>query len=124
MILDVAMKNNVQAAVYGVRVIIDIQGVSMGHYLQLSPHVIKQLVHAWQDCYPLRIKSFHFVNPTIFYNVVLNIMKSFMTKKLRKRMHVHFNMEKILEVIDGNILPPTYNGTGDSMDTLRGIYLL
>lgn len=118
MVLDIATRNNISVSLHGIVAILDLKSVSLGHALQLTPNVIKQLVHSWQSCYPFRIGHMYFINAPIYVNVVLNVFKSFMTDKLRKRIHI--NRKGIAGKISSNILPIEYSGTEGSLQDLKG----
>lgn len=120
MVLDLAIRENELVSIYGIIAILDMTGISMGHALQLPPNVIKKLVHAWQGCYPLRIQGLEFINAPSYINVVLNIFKSFMTNKLKQRVHVHAKGTKtFLNKIQRDILPCEYGGTDGSVKNLK-----
>lgn len=64
---------------------LDMQGISLGHALQMSPMLIKKAVQSWES-YPLRIKKLEFVNTNIGINVILDIFRSFMSAKMKERV--------------------------------------
>ncbi|XP_043467263.1 retinol-binding protein pinta-like [Leptopilina heterotoma] len=117
MILDVATRDDVSVSLHGIAAILDLKSVTLSHALQLTPNVIKQLVHSWQSCYPFRIGYLYFINAPIYVNVVLNVFKSFMNEKLRKRIHIH--RKGIAEKISPNILPIEYGGNEGSISNLK-----
>jgi hypothetical protein len=90
MIMEVLTRKSSVLYIYGLRAIIDLEGVSLGHALQLNPTLIKKLVHTWQDCYPVRTRSINFVNAPFHINMVLNIFKKFMSEKMRSRVRMRF----------------------------------
>lgn len=121
MILDLAMRDSESVSIHGIIAILDLDGVTAGHALQLQPSLIKNLVHAWQGCYPLRIQSLDFVNAPVYVNVVLKIFRSFMTAKLKSRVHVHMRgMKAFCSKLPPSILPVEYGGTdGTLMDLIE-----
>ena len=118
MILDIATRDNISVSLHGIIAILDLESVTLGHALQLTPNVIKQLVHSWQGCYPFRISSMNFINAPIYVNVVLNVFKSFMSAKLRKRVEIF--RRGIAGKVSSDILPFEYGGTNESIQNLRG----
>ncbi|XP_031843266.1 retinol-binding protein pinta isoform X2 [Nomia melanderi] len=52
MTLDLALRDHESMTIYGITAILDIAGITYEHVLQLPPSVIRNLVHAWQGCYP------------------------------------------------------------------------
>lgn len=63
------------------------QGVALGHALQMTPVLIKRAVNSWES-YPLRIQKLEFVNANLGINVVLDIFRSFMKQKMKERVSV------------------------------------
>ncbi|KAG7190144.1 hypothetical protein KM043_006274 [Ampulex compressa] len=119
MALDLAIRDNELVTLHGIVAIIDLQGVTLGHALQLTPGVIKNLVHSWQGCYPLRIQSIDFVNAPSYVNVVLKIFKGFMNNKLKRRLHVHTRgMQAFCQKLPKDILPLDYGGVDGTLDDL------
>ena len=112
MILDVLAAENELLQIYGVVAIFDMKNVSLAHARQLPPARIKKAVNAWQN-YHCRPKQLEFVNAPVYVNVLLNVFKSFMSKKLRGRVRVHFGgLETLREEMGEGILPAEYGGTG------------
>ena len=118
MVLEIATRDSVSVSLHGIVAVLDLESVSLGHALQLTPNVIKQLVHSWQGCYPIRIGSLNFINAPVYVNVVLNVFKSFMTAKLRQRVKIH--RRGIVGTVSPEILPIEYGGTDDSLENLKG----
>lgn len=119
MVLDLAMRDCESVSVHGIVAILDLDGMSAGHVLQLPPSLVKNLVHAWQGCYPLRIQSLNFVNAPVYVNVVLKIFKSFMTQKLRNRVHVHTQgVKAFCKSFSASILPVEYGGCDGTLQEL------
>ena len=119
MLLDLATRDHVNSSIYGIVAIHDMLGVQFAHGYQMTPKVIKRLVHTWQG-YPNRVRSLEYVNAPTHVNVVLNIFKKFMTKKLSERVHVHSNDGKtLLESFPRDILPKELGGTESDYHTLK-----
>ncbi|CAD1477181.1 unnamed protein product, partial [Heterotrigona itama] len=119
MILDLALRDHEPVTIHGITAILDISGITYEHVLQLSPAVIKNLVHAWQGCYPLRIYSLDFINAHRFLNVVLNVFRSFMIAKLKERIHIHARDKlKLYETLPMNIFPKEYGGVDGTVREL------
>ncbi|XP_043272868.1 retinol-binding protein pinta [Venturia canescens] len=119
MVLDIATRDNETVSIHGVTAIFDMDGVTLGHGLQMTPGIVKRLVHSWQSCYPLRIESMNFVNAPKYVNVVLNVFRCFMSKKMRTRLHVHTRSNtSFFDKIPSHILPEEYGGRGESIRSL------
>ena len=48
MALELALEDDESISVFGVSAVFDLSGVTLGHAMQLPPHVVKKAVHAWQ----------------------------------------------------------------------------
>ncbi|XP_060825430.1 retinol-binding protein pinta-like [Bombus pascuorum] len=119
MILDLALRDHESVTIHGITAILDISGITYEHVFQLPPNVIKNLVHAWQGCYPVRIYSLDFINTHKFINTVLNVFRSFMTTKLKQRVHVHARDKlKLYETLPVNMLPKEYGGMNGTVKEL------
>ncbi|CAK9794977.1 Retinol-binding protein pinta [Anthophora plagiata] len=119
MTLDLALRDHESVTIYGISAILDIGGMTYEHVLQLPPNVIKNLVHAWQGCYPVRIHSLNFINANKFVNAVLNIFRSFMNAKMKERVHVYARDKlKLYETLPMDILPEEYGGTDGTVKEL------
>ncbi|CAG2063587.1 unnamed protein product [Timema podura] len=119
MIVDLCMEEDEMFSVYGVVALFDLAGVSLGHAKQLPPSVIRKAVHAWQNCFPVRIRKMEFFNAPVHVNVVLNIFKRFMTDKLRQRVHIHSKgLESLQDAINPELLPEEYGGSNGTLKQL------
>ncbi|XP_076630030.1 retinol-binding protein pinta [Colletes latitarsis] len=119
MVLDLALRDHESVTIHGITAILDIAGMSYEHVLQLPPSVIKNLVHAWQGCYPVRIYSLDFINAHRLINTVLNIFRRFMNAKLKQRVHIHARGKlKLYETLPIDILPEEYGGTNGTVKEL------
>lgn len=118
MILDIAAMEDEIVQIYGITAVFDMAGVGVWHAKQLTPSIIKHAVFAWQN-YHCSPKQLEFVNAPLYINVVLKVFKSFLSAKLRERVRVHFGrIESLHRVVDKKILPPEYEGQGESMKSL------
>lgn len=123
MILDIATRDHVSGSVHGIVAIIDMTGVTLGHAIQLRPNFIRNLVHTWQGCYPIRIQSLTFINVPAYMDVILRIFKQFMNAKLKQRLFVYRNISEKNDWRAGlpdNILPIEYSGTDGTRQELKG----
>lgn len=118
MILDLAVRDFEPATVYGVYAIFDMNNVTFAHAKQLPPSVIRNAVFAWQN-YHIRPQYLEFVNAPVYINVVLNVFKSFMTRKLKQRIHVHFSgFDNLHKIVPKEMLPEEYGGSNGNLQTL------
>jgi hypothetical protein len=66
---------------------VDLSGLSLGHAMQMTPALIKRSVTSWESN-PIPMKKLEFVNAPFHVNVVLDIFRSFMSKKMKERITV------------------------------------
>lgn len=120
MILDLAVLEEERSSIYGVIAIIDLSNLTLGHGRQMSVSTIKNMVYAWQN-YHCRPQLLEFVNAPSYVNVVLDIFKRFMSEKLKSRVHVHHKLDGLEKIVNKDILPKEYGGTGETIEEL-GLY--
>lgn len=122
MAVDVMMKDYVPPSLYGFAVFIDLDGVTARHLVQLHPRIVMNIVHSWQGCYPMRLRSINFINAPTYVHVGIAIFKSFMNKKLKQRLHVYTRdetmMRKCFKDIPVNIRPLEYGGTDGTVQEI------
>ncbi|XP_030370520.1 retinol-binding protein pinta [Scaptodrosophila lebanonensis] len=87
MILDLLLKFEPENCARGIVAILDMDGVQLGHALQLNPILIKRSVESW-TAYPCQPKLLEFINAPRHVNIFLNTFRIFMTPKIRSRVHV------------------------------------
>ncbi|XP_028047811.1 retinol-binding protein pinta isoform X4 [Monomorium pharaonis] len=123
-VIEVAIKHYPAASVYGCALFIDVANPTIRHVGQLRPYIIKNIVHAWQGCYPIRIQSISMINAPEYVEIVLKIFRSFMTEKMRNRLHVYTQnmMHNCFKDIPDNILPVEYGGTNGTLQELIGYW--
>lgn len=119
MVLDLLLANDHDVSKNGVNVLIDLSGVSFGHVYQMTPFLVKKTVFLWQDCYPIRFKTLNFVNCPYFVGWLINLMKNFMTQKLKKRVKVHGSYDELHGVLDPSRLPEEYGGTDGKLEPIK-----
>ncbi|KAL6445676.1 hypothetical protein ACFW04_000878 [Cataglyphis niger] len=126
MIMDVIMKNYVSPSLYGLMLFIDLDSVTVHHLRQLQPRIVMNIVHAVQDCYPIRLQSINFINAPIYVDIGVAIFKRFMKEKLKRRLHVYTRndtkMFKCFEDIPADIRPLEYGGIDGTAQEIAGNY--
>ncbi|XP_029166216.1 alpha-tocopherol transfer protein-like isoform X2 [Nylanderia fulva] len=120
LILEVAFKDNVEASLYGLAVIMDFQHATLRHIAQLRPNIVWHLVHGVQGCYPIRIRSLNSINTPEYAKFVMTIARYFLNNKLKERFHVysHKTTHDCLKNVPANILPIEYGGTDGTTQEL------
>lgn len=112
MILDILLYMQPEVATSGIMAIFDMDGVTMGHGLQMTPMHIKKSVESW-SAYPSKPKMLEFVNAPTHVNIVLNTFRLFMTTKMRSRLIVRKTTSQLIPN-----LPKELGGKGQSYSEL------
>lgn len=94
------------------------QGIGLGHALQMTPVLIKRAVNSWEN-YPLRIQRLDFVNANYGINVVLDIFRSFMSAKMKERVSVKRGKP---DFVAADKLPEELGGTVGSYASLASYW--
>ncbi|EDW84557.1 uncharacterized protein Dwil_GK14187 [Drosophila willistoni] len=113
MILDLLLKMEPDSCSKGIVAILDMQGVQLGHALQLNPKLIKRSVESW-TAYPCQPKLLEFTNAPGHVNFFLNTFRVFMTPKIRSRLVVR----REGTTVQCDQLPPELGGQGLSYKDL------
>ncbi|CAH2238104.1 jg18487 [Pararge aegeria aegeria] len=109
----IAMMEDDNAMVAGVKIIMDLEGVTMAHILHMTPSVMKKMSVQSQDAAPLRLKGAHYINCPAALEKIINLMKSMLNEKNRNRLYVHGqNLDSLYQHIPKYLLPEEYGGDG------------
>lgn len=119
-ITDLLMRDNESMTLYGTAVIVDLEGLALSHALQASPNVMKNLIHATYECYPVEVKSYDFVNVPCHLSFVIEIVKTLMSEDKGNRFFIHSDDRVLVQKFPKEILPVEYGGTDGSIDSLKG----
>ncbi|XP_011164674.1 retinol-binding protein pinta [Solenopsis invicta] len=122
LITEAAIKYYPAASIYGCAVYVDVINLTMRHVLQFSsPFVLRNLIHTFQKCYPIRYQKIVIFNALAIFDIVMRIIKSFMTEKIKNRFYV-YSHQHCFEDIPANILPVEYGGTDGTLQELTGYW--
>lgn len=69
--------------------VINVQGVVLGHVGRLSPMGLKKFLYYLQEALPVRLKSLHFMNTVPVMDIILGMMKPFMKKELMDMVSIY-----------------------------------
>ncbi|CAH0700727.1 unnamed protein product [Spodoptera exigua] len=106
------------ACVLGIKIVTDYVGVTMSHFVQGTPSMLKKMVAVSQDSMPLRLKGSHHINLPSGVEKVITVIQGFLNEKARQRLRIHKNQEELMEDIPKEVVPPEYGGTGPSIPEL------
>ncbi|CAD0196271.1 unnamed protein product [Chrysodeixis includens] len=106
------------ACVLGTKIVTDYSEVTMAHFMQGTPSMLKKMVAVCQDSMPLRLKGSHHINLPSGVEKVFVLVQGFLNEKAKKRLKIHKNPEELLEHIPKEIVPVEYGGTGGTIPEL------
>lgn len=115
--LDYIMENNPSMARNGCVIIVDLENSTLKHCLK-KMMVMRKMMYWWLNCLPLKIKEVHFINIPFFVYSFIELFKTFLREKMKKRMIVHKKMDELKEYIDPTTLPEEYGGSAGSIKKL------
>ncbi|XP_043272931.1 retinol-binding protein pinta-like isoform X2 [Venturia canescens] len=118
MIMDVLLLEDDRLNVAGQDIVLDLTGSRLEHASQFTPSVIKKAVTCFQNAYPMKTKSLHFINAPPTFDAIFVIFKTFMSEKLRRRIMVHNNPNDLYKYIPKSVLPSDYGGEGPSIEAM------
>ncbi|KAH0568511.1 retinol-binding protein pinta-like [Cotesia glomerata] len=118
MIMDISLLDDDWLNVAGQDTVIDLSGSRLEHASYITPALVKKAVTCFQDAYPIRNKSLHFVNPPPTFETIFILIKRFMSEKLRNRVMLHREMDKVFDYIPKRVFPSDYGGDAPSIAKL------
>lgn len=86
MVNDIMMIEDDNTIVAGQIGVCDLQGVTMAHFLQMQPSLMKKMTMLMQDGLPVRQKGVHYINAPSSFEKIFNIFKSFLNDKMKSRV--------------------------------------
>ncbi|XP_041979841.1 clavesin-2-like [Aricia agestis] len=105
--------------VAGVINIIDLRNSVFAHYTQASIKQIRNIISAHQDALPVRIKQAHFIGAPYMFYALMNIIKIFLSEKVKNRFHMHNDIDTLHEFVPPELLPEEYGGTGPTLREIK-----
>ncbi|KAJ8684226.1 hypothetical protein QAD02_020018 [Eretmocerus hayati] len=100
--------------VSGVRIIIDMEGLSLSQVTYFTPSYASAIIEFIRTSLPCRLKGVHIVNQSYVFNMVFAFFKPFIQGKMRERLYFHGkDKASILSYIDKKTLPKKYGGEFD-----------
>lgn len=86
MMNDILLVEDDNLTVAGQIAVIDLQGVTLQHLIQMQPSFVKKLTMMMQDSNPVRQKGIHYINAPKSFEHLYNLFKSFMNEKMKARV--------------------------------------
>ncbi|XP_013200525.1 alpha-tocopherol transfer protein-like [Amyelois transitella] len=106
------------ATVIGTRILVDYQGVTMSHFSQGTPTVLKKLVAVSQDSMPLRLKGSHHMNMPSGIEMIFTLISNFLNEKAKERLKIHKTHEDLFDFVPKEIIPSEYGGDGGTISEI------
>lgn len=124
MIGDSLFEEDEQSGITGMVQVLDMAGMTSGHFLQMTPALAKKAMIVYQDGYPMRPKALHYINTPAAFDTVFNIFKGFMKEKMKKRINIHgSDLSSLHKHIPPSMLPKEYGGTNGTIDDITRHWL-
>ncbi|KAJ8729544.1 hypothetical protein PYW08_001125 [Mythimna loreyi] len=99
--------------------IIDLEGITMGHFTQLTPTLLKKLVIAGQDASPLRLKGLYFINTIPAFEMIFNLLVKLLNEKHQKRLHMYSkDLTDLYKCVPLEIWPQESGGQGGTVQEI------
>lgn len=76
------MQNQINGFVF----VVDWTNFKLRDHLDLSPKMLKLMIDGFQDSFPARIKSIHFVGQPWYVDGFLTVIKPFLKEKTRRKV--------------------------------------
>ncbi|XP_012274161.1 retinol-binding protein pinta [Orussus abietinus] len=118
MIMDLLVLGDDRLGVAGQDTLLDLTGSTLEHTSLYTPAIVKKVLTCFQDAYPIRSKTMHYINTPVTFDMIYSIFKMFMKEKLKKRVMIHADMESLFKYLPRKVLPSDYGGEGPSIATL------
>ncbi|CAH0386362.1 unnamed protein product [Bemisia tabaci] len=106
----------------GWRILFDMNGFGLGHFLRFHPAVVKKCILYVQDALPLQLKGIHIINAIPLVHQILAMVKPIMKKEVYDLIQIHTSSEweSLYKVVPQELLPSDFGGKDQSMDQLHG----
>ncbi|XP_067627406.1 retinol-binding protein pinta-like [Eurosta solidaginis] len=110
-IQEITIRDDDNTLISGMISIIDLEGCTAAHVVQMMPSVMKKLSVQAEEAVPWRPKQQHFIHTPSGFEVVFNMFKPLMSKKQQERISVHAdNLDSLFDKIPQRYLPVEYGG--------------
>lgn len=86
MFLELLLLEDDSAAVAGVNFWAEMKGLPLGYLLQATPPIIKKFTNCIQSAFPFRMKGFYCMNTPKPAETACNLIKTFLSEKIKKRV--------------------------------------
>lgn len=106
----VAREERTQIA--GITSVTDASGFSMKHVMAMGVEDGRNLARFFNISFPLWLRQSHIVNAPRFFNVVMNMVRPFLSENVKKEIVFHSGLDTLHQYISADILPSDMGGNG------------
>jgi len=104
----VALMADENVTVNGMIFFADLSGFGMKHQMMWSIEDARKMTQIWQKGFPARYKHILYYNFNTFFEAVFHLFAPLLSKKLRDRIQMHSNLEKIYKILPKEMMPEEY----------------
>ncbi|OXU19231.1 hypothetical protein TSAR_001016 [Trichomalopsis sarcophagae] len=122
MIGDIRLKEEL-IGVAGDVYVLDATVATPAHFSKFTPALVKKFLICVQEAYPVKLKEVHVINVSPLVDTIINFVKPFLKEKIRNRIFVHSNLEKLYEYIPREILPTEYGGDAGPIQAIHETWI-
>ncbi|XP_055630547.1 alpha-tocopherol transfer protein-like [Toxorhynchites rutilus septentrionalis] len=99
--------------------IIDMNGIHLGHLPKLSIFTLKNFLYYIQEALPIRLKGVHLINVVPFIDRIMMMIKPFLKKELLEMFHIHKREESLYPFVPRRMLSCEYSGNAPTIMALK-----
>lgn len=88
MVNDITMIEDDNTIVAGQIGICDLKDISLAHFLQMQPSLMKKMSMLMQEGMPVRQKGVHYINAPSSFEKIFNLLKTFLNDKMKSRVRL------------------------------------
>ncbi|KAJ0181737.1 hypothetical protein K1T71_002459 [Dendrolimus kikuchii] len=100
------------ATVLGTKIMVDYENVTMNHFMQGTPSMLKKMIAVCQDSMPLRLKGSHHINLPSGIEKIFTLISGLLNEKAKERLKIYKQHEELFQEIPKEIIPQEYGGAG------------
>ncbi|CAH1380272.1 hypothetical protein MTP99_004274 [Tenebrio molitor] len=112
-----------QVGVAGDIYVLDASVALLKHFLKVSPTIVKKFFVCIQEAYPVKVKEVHVINATPFVDFIIKWVSPFLKEKIRKRIHVHPDLDSLFKVVPKDMVPEEFGGTAGKVQGYMDMWI-
>ncbi|XP_060533762.1 uncharacterized protein LOC132706435 [Cylas formicarius] len=100
----------------------DFEGMKLSHFLKLTPIHLKKSSTVFERVFSSRVEGIHYLNMPSSMDKLVRLVKLMLKEKIRKRVHVHKNLESLYKHLPRDVLPSDYGGHCQPLSELHELW--